>query len=183
MKKNILSGLAFCGLFTAALLADGIMGAAAPIEPVEEETAEAVIVETPAPVRSVEEASDPENDYSWIPLADDLAEQLVESCEEYEVPLELALAVMEQESGFQTDALNEATGCYGLMQINPSYFPSGLSPAENINAGVEYLGELMEMYGDKGHAATAYFYGPTDQAESWYSSEVMEKAEKWEAFC
>lgn len=115
-----------------------------------------------------------------IPLEYDLAHQLVESCLEHDVPLELAIAVMEQESGFQPDAVNPVTGCYGLYQLSPRFFPSGLTPAENIKAGVGYLGGLLELYdGDQARAATGYYYGPSERTSSWYSDEVLERAEKW----
>ena len=121
-----------------------------------------------------------EPNYDYIPLDKPLAEALVSSCEEWGVPLELALAVMEQESGFQPDAVNPATGCYGLMQLSPKWFPGGLSPEENIRTGVSYLGELLELYdGDQARAVTAYYYGPSDRDSSWYSNEVLERAEGW----
>lgn len=116
---------------------------------------------------------------SYLPLDKPLAEALAASCEAWGVPLELALAVMEQESGFEVDALNPRTGCYGLMQLNPDYFPADLRPEDNIRAGVAYLGGLLDTYGDAAHALTAYYYGPTEQASSWYSDEVLARVEDW----
>ena len=69
-------------------------------------------------------------------------------------------------------------GCYGLLQINPQYFPSGLTPAENIEAGMEYLGSLIDRYGDLGAALTAYNAG-SDTGDRTYASAVLEAAEKW----
>ena len=117
-------------------------------------------------------------------LGPELSAVLAIACEEHRVPLYLALAVIEQESRFQADALNESTGCYGLMQLNPRYFPSGLTPAENIEAGVAWLGELLDKYDrDEPHALTAYYYGPTERTSSWYGDQVLARAAKWQAVC
>lgn len=103
---------------------------------------------------------------------------LAEACEGEGVPLELAVAVMEQESEFDVDIVS-SKGCYGLMQLNPDYFPRGLSPADNIRAWVGYLGELVATYDTTEAAVTAYFYGPSERVSSWYSDEVLARAEKW----
>lgn len=113
-----------------------------------------------------------------IPSLEGLATVLYEACEEYGVPVSLALAVMERESGFEVDAVNPS-GCYGLMQLNPEYFPGGLTPAENIRAGVGYLGALLAKHESVAAAVTEYFWGPSGRTSSPYSGEVLERAEKW----
>lgn len=152
-----------------------------------------VIVETSVPpYPSVEPTEYPDDDTKItaallergyfrddVPITYELQDITQTACEEFGVPYSLALAVMEQESGFQTDAENPS-GCYGIMQLNPDFFPSGLSPAENIRAGVAYLGELLDTYGDVERAVTAYFYGPSNRTSSWYSNEVLERVDKWE---
>lgn len=115
-----------------------------------------------------------------IPLPDELVGVLVEACEESGVPVALALAVMERESGFEVEAVNP-TGCYGLMQLNPEYFPSDLSPAGNIRAGVGYLGELLAKHESTSAAVTEYFWGPSSRTSSEYAKEVMERVSKWES--
>lgn len=113
-----------------------------------------------------------------IPLSDELVAVLVGACKEYGVPLALGVAVMERESNFNPDVVSPS-GYYGLLQLNPAYFPRGLSPADNIRAGVGYLGELLATYDTTEAAVTAYFYGPSERVGSWYSDEVLERAEKW----
>lgn len=183
MNKNeqALSAAAFCIIFALALLTDGIADLVAPFpnSEVEDKPVAVEAVSTPAP--SPVPTPEPTPDYSYIPLDAGLAGILVESCQREDVPLELALAVIERESGFDVEALNQATGCYGLMQLNPDYFPAGLVPEENIRAGVAYLGGLLKTYGDEAHAVTAYYYGPTDCTSSWYSDEVLARAEDWRA--
>lgn len=52
-----------------------------------------------------------------VPLDADLQQYTAEMCDLYEVPLELAYAVMQVESGYTVSATS-STGDYGLMQIN-----------------------------------------------------------------
>ena len=52
-----------------------------------------------------------------VPLDAELQSYTEKMCDLYDVPLELAYAVMQVESGF-TPAAHSSTGDYGLMQIN-----------------------------------------------------------------
>lgn len=52
-----------------------------------------------------------------VPLDANLQQYTAEMCDLYEVPLELAYAVMQVESGYTVSATS-STGDYGLMQIN-----------------------------------------------------------------
>lgn len=112
------------------------------------------------------------------PLSDELYIVLLDACEESGVEVPLALGVIEVESGFDVDAVSPA-GCYGLMQLNPEYFPSGLTAGENIRTGTEYLGSLLDRYGDTGAALTAYNAG-YDTGNRGYAEKVIGAAERWE---
>lgn len=116
-----------------------------------------------------------------IPLPPELTAVLVASCEADGVPLDIALGVMDIETGgtFDPDVVNPVSGCYGLMQLSPEYFPSSLSPVENIEAGVAYLGELMARYDGVDAALTAYHDGH-DTGRRGYANAVLEAAEKWQ---
>lgn len=96
---------------------------------------------TPTPIPTPD-LHDPE-----IPLSPELQVVLRDACEEYNVPMPLALGLIEVESGFQEDAVS-TEGCYGLCQLNPRYFPDKLSPADNIQYGIRHLGGVLEQYGD-----------------------------------
>lgn len=112
-----------------------------------------------------------------VPLSRELQTALWEACAANGVPLCLALGVMEVESAFRPEAVNGV--CYGLMQLNERYFPANLSPADNIRAGVAYLGELLERYGgDTAKALTAYNAGH-DTGSRTYANAVLAAAEKW----
>lgn len=111
-----------------------------------------------------------------VPLDQELQEALREACGEHGVPVHLALGLIQVESCFQPEADNGV--CYGLCQLNRRYFPDGLSPADNIRAGVAYLGELLNRYGDTAAALTAYNAGH-DTGDRTYAGRVLAAAEKW----
>jgi LysM repeat protein len=82
----------------------------------------------------------------------------------------LAAAVAWQESGFNNDTVSSANA-RGVMQVLPgtwSWVQENLaqrqldpnSPLENVQAGVMYLGQLVEdMNGDEALAAASYYQG------------------------
>lgn len=113
-----------------------------------------------------------------VPLERELQAALWEACEENSVPVSLALGLIEEESHFQTDVVS-GKGAYGLCQLNPRYFPADLDPAENISAGVAYLGELLERYGDTAAALRAYNLG-WDDGDRVFADAVLAAAERWE---
>lgn len=59
--------------------------------------------------------------YLDIPLSKDFQEYLYHLCEDYAIPYELALAIIDTESRFTIDAIS-GTSDYGLMQINQCNF-------------------------------------------------------------
>ena len=140
-----------------------------------------VHIETPAPTPGPLPTPTPTPDpYDpAIPLPAELQTVLRDACTEHGVPVPLALGVIQVESRFQPDAVSPE-GCYGLMQLNPKYFPDKLSPADNLRAGVGYLGRLLRQYGDTGAALTAYNAGH-DTGSRTYSDAVLAAAEGWAA--
>ena len=102
---------------------------------------------------------------------------LREVCEESGVPYALALGLIYTESRFTPNAVSKS-GCYGYCQLNPRYFPSGLSPEDNIRHGIGWLGELIGEYGDVAAALTAYSVGH-DDGSRWYAELVMSAAEQF----
>ena len=71
-----------------------------------------------------------------VPLDADLQQYTAEMCDLYEVPLELAYAVMQVESGYTVSATS-STGDYGLMQIGRQDFVDAVAhlyylPAEQM---------------------------------------------------
>lgn len=112
-----------------------------------------------------------------VPLDYELQDVLHTAAQANGVPYHVALGLIYVESRFDPEAVSPA-GCYGLAQLNPRYFQSGLSPAENIEAGMEYLGSLIERYGDLSAALCGYHDGH-DTGRMGYSNAVLEAAGRW----
>lgn len=113
-----------------------------------------------------------------VPLDEECQLAIFELCEENSEYIEagLILGVIEYESNFNPNALNPKSGCYGYMQLNPKYFPSQLSPVDNIKEGVKYLVSLIQRYkGDIPAALRAYNYGH-DDGNRHYSNVVLDYA-------
>lgn len=91
---------------------------------------------------------------------------LMSRAEEIGVPLDLAMAIHEQESSSGRDARTSVDGAVGPMQLIPGTFKA-LSPQgniyndrDNIDAGLSLLKNNMDRYNDKDLAAGAYFSNP-----------------------
>lgn len=129
----------------------------------------------------------PNIDFKHIPLSNDLIKETLENCAAYDVPPELAFSVMEVESNFQTDAVNQS-GCYGLMQISDICtdwlsdelgITNLLNPNENVQAGVYILGTYLDKYDSTNKALMAYNLGPSGADKLWkqgiYSTSYTDK--------
>ena len=111
-----------------------------------------------------------------IPLSAELQAVLYDSCLENEIDIYIALGLIEYESNFQTDLDNGKV--YGICQLSHKYFPSGLSPADNIRYGMNFLGKLLKQNGSYPVALTIYNAGH-DTGSRTYANIVISKAEKW----
>lgn len=142
--------------------------------------AELVAVEVVEAVRLMEQVEPEMSRYRpEVPLDEGLQEVLYDLCDELGLEEALALGLIQTESGFVVDAVNPASGCYGLCQLNPLYFPSGLTPEENLRAGLTYLAEQLERYdGDVAAALTAYNAG-RDSGSRTYATKVLENRKGW----
>lgn len=108
----------------------------------------------------------------------DLAQLIVEKSVEIDVPPSLILAMIDVESTFDPCA-NSVKGAKGLMQVMPrrilgnAHVDSRFAfrghqfydPHWNIQFGADYLGYLLERFGDLDVALTAYNQGPTRVAK------------------
>lgn len=99
------------------------------------------------------------------------------------VPVELALAVAEQESGFNPTAVNPASGAMGTFQFLPSTAKArsidAMDPAANITGGVGYLRELLDQHqGDLTKVLSTYGGVKTDTT---YVPGVLARMAKYQA--
>ena len=127
------------------------------------ETAETVIETVESPV------------YYDIPLDREQQDIVREISGEYGVPFELALAVMQVESGFDVDVIGSGN-CYGIMQIHKINHPAlekqlsitdWLSLSDNARAGCYMLGKLLDKYQDETRALMAYNMGEGAAKKAW----------------
>lgn len=115
-----------------------------------------------------------------IGLSEDLQCVLWNDCLQYGVPYEIALALIQTESGFDVNADNGI--CRGLCALHRLYWPYELPPGENIEEGMKLLGSYYKKYGDWGAALTAYAYGH-DNGKRSYAALIFNRAEKWAVIC
>lgn len=132
-----------------------------------------------------------------VPLNVELQMLTQKYCREYAVPYSLVLAVIQTESSFEPDAVNES--CYGLMQIHAVHendlrnklgVTDFTEPKQNLHSGIYLLSELYEKYGDWQMALVAYNCGNRGAYENYfsqgqyasgYSWKVLSAQEEWEA--
>ena len=131
-----------------------------------------------------------------VPVDIELLDHISGLGADYEIPIELVLAVIEKESSYRADAVSKA-GAIGLMQVIPeSHYPRMnrlnctdlFDPKQNVTVGVDFLAELIEKYNGNTHKAlTAYNHGEKGandkffskgKESSYYSRSVLETAEK-----
>nr|DAJ86383.1 MAG TPA: hypothetical protein [Caudoviricetes sp.] len=177
MQKRIVPLLA---TLAAQILLAGSIGAAATASMSRQ--AEITVIEIPLRAEISQTScirTDPEpypTAACTVPLDDGLQRYTEEMCDLYDVPLELAYAVMQVESQYTVDATS-TTGDYGLMQINSinaEWLESELGitdlldARQNITAGCYILGQHLEQYeGDINHALMAYNLGTGGAAKAW----------------
>lgn len=114
-----------------------------------------------------------------VPLSYPLQDALHTACERYGVEYTIALGLIEVESNFDPAAVNPNSGCYGLCQLSPRYFPRDLSPAENLEAGIAYLGAQLARYGGDIQAALTAYHDGYDTGRRGYANAVLTAAERW----
>lgn len=113
-----------------------------------------------------------------VPLSYELQDALHIYCDTFGVDYNLVLGLIKLESSFDSTAVSSA-GCYGLMQLHPTYFPTNLSDSDNLYYGVKYLSECIERYdGDIMAGLRAYNRGYDDGARG-YSKTVIEYAKEF----
>lgn len=145
-------------------------------QPLAESLVAAVMAEQETPA----EPEEPQSRYNpAIPLPEELQEALFTACEEFGIDIALALGLIQEESDFDVDSVSEKD-CYGLCQLNPRYFPSGLTPAENIHYGIEYLAYQLDRYDGDVKAALEGYRAGHDTGKRSYANIVLAYAGEWE---
>lgn len=87
-----------------------------------------------------------------VPLEEELQLHIADLCEEYHIQPELVLAVIEQESQYNPEAIGDSGNSLGLMQIQPRWHSERmqqlgcddlLDPYQNVIVGVDILAEKL----------------------------------------
>lgn len=130
-----------------------------------------------------------------IPMSYELQAMLYGACLEFEVPYELALAVVEQETNFR-NVTGDDGASEGYMQVQQRFHKDRMDelgvtdlmdPESNFRVACHYLRELFDRYGDTHKVLMAYNAGPSGAAKLWsegimtsrYSRSVMERMQKY----
>lgn len=87
-----------------------------------------------------------------VPLEEELQLHIAALCEEYHIQPELVLAVIEQESQYNPEAIGDSGNSLGLMQIQPYWHSKRmqqlgcddlLDPYQNVTVGIDILAEKL----------------------------------------
>jgi len=120
-----------------------------------------------------------------VPLEDELQRYIGQVCQDYGVPAELVLAVIDSESDFQAGEIGDSGASYGLMQVMASEHTERcvrlncynlLDPRQNIRAGVDFLAALFATYGNW-EQALSFYHGESGELPSVYADTVLARAE------
>lgn len=93
-----------------------------------------------------------------VPLSADLQEHIRQLCDDYGVDMPLVLAIIGQESNYQTDAVGDDGNSIGLMQIQPRWHQGRmdrlgvtdlLDPYQNVTVGIDLLADLIDKGGTR----------------------------------
>ncbi len=119
----------------------------------------------PAPMSVVpkQESGDP---YSadQPPLShDQIRREAIFAAQKYGIPVDMAMRLIQQESGFQAHATSSA-GAEGPMQLMPGTAKdlgvNRFNTYENIHGGMRYLRQMYDKFGNWTDAVAAYNAGP-----------------------
>lgn len=146
------------------------------------------VITTPVSTPKTVIDTEPVTVYFDIPLSKELQDYIRNLCDEYGVPIELVIAMIDVESTFRADVVSK-TNDYGLMQINKCNHEwltdklgvtDFLDPYQNINSGVHILsGHLEVTNGDIELALMRYNNGATGAKKLWdkgiYSTAYTQK--------
>lgn len=112
-----------------------------------------------------------------VPIDIELLDHIQGLCADYEIPVELVLAMIEVESSYKADAVSPV-GAQGLMQVIPEYHEDRMNrlnctdlfnPYHNVTVGMDYLAELIDEYDGSLHKAlTAYNHGPKGAKDKFF---------------
>lgn len=161
-------------------------------EPEAESSVEAVETAAVMPVPAAEEPQERqlglcEDTYLREDIPLDYATQMLlyGACLEFEVPYELALAMIEQETNFK-NIMGDGGKAYGYFQVWIKWHKDRMAqlgvtdlmdPEGNFRVALHFMRENLDRYGSLEDALSYYNTGAPGQTR--YSREVMERMQKY----
>ena len=134
-----------------------------------------------------------------VPMEPEILAYLTEQCELRGVPVALALAVIETESGYDAGAVSADGKCVGLMQLHEINYGwlgehfgdawDAEDPCDNIEAGLYILAGYLDKYEGVHKALMCYNMGQAGAKRAWkkgvystkYSRKIVARMEELEA--
>lgn len=152
------------------------------------ETTEPIATPSVQTTPTEESTAEEEIEYLDIPLSADLQDYIRGLCNDYDVPFELVIALIDVESSFRPGIISK-TNDYGYMQINicnhewlseELEIADFLDPEQNVLAGVYILSSHLEATnGDLVTALMRYNCGAAGAKRLWaqgiYSTSYTDK--------
>lgn len=190
ISKKKIANIAVYGTLASIMVTGATIGFV--VGRVSAPTKETVVMET----TSKEDKSTDTTLYYDVPLSHPLQKYIFEICEDEGVPVALVLAMIENESGFNPEAVS-TTADTGLMQLNEinygmleeEYHCSDmLNPYQNVYCGIKMIASYLKKYeGDTHKALMAYNMGEYGATKAWedgvtstnYSARTIELMEKY----
>ena len=122
----------------------------------------------------------------------EVAEVVFEESKNREIPIQMALAIIDQESSYRNSVISEK-GARGLMQLMPGTWNQYMDdpklkketgnthiPTLNIRAGMAYLGDLIKKEKDWNKVLSIYVSGNKDiTSNQVYIKQVFNKAKEY----
>jgi hypothetical protein len=131
------------------------------------------------------ETEPPKQIYYNVNLSAEVQDVIFAECEKYGISPAIVIAMIERESNYKADAIGDKGRSWGLMQIQPQWHykrmkklgcTNLLDPIQNVEVGIDYLGELYIRYNDISKALVAYNRGSYNGVITSYAVEVIARA-------
>ncbi len=132
--------------------------------------------------------------YYDVPLSSKTQDQIRQICEGYGIDMDLILAMIKYESGFDGNVVGDNQNSFGLMQIQPRWHRSRMEklgvtdlmdPCQNVTVGADIMAQLLSRGKGTEWALMAYNggeafadYNMANKTVSQYVHTVLEYREK-----
>lgn len=116
---------------------------------------------SPAPAPS---APQPETFDLWPKVDPSIRALVQQAASDQDLPYDLLMRQIQQESSFNPNAVNKRTGATGLLQLMPATarelgVEDPRDPAQNIAGGAAYMRQLLDRFKNYDLALAAYHAG------------------------